>query len=56
VYGSGSEANMRCSLQYLRPVVRVIAITTDPYEVNNVLECLKRNNAPPFDEGASKAS
>jgi len=36
--------------------IRVIAITTDPYEVNNVLECLKRNNTPPFDEGASKAS
>jgi len=30
--------------------IRVIAIITDPYEVNNVLECLKRNNAPPFNK------
>jgi len=38
------------------PLVRVIAIITDPYEVNNVLECLKRNNAPPFDKIEIKAS
>jgi len=36
--------------------MRVIAIITDPYEVNKILECLKRNNAPPFDKPFSKVS
>jgi len=36
--------------------MRVIAIITDPYEVNKILECLKRNNAPPFDKVEIKAS
>jgi len=36
--------------------MRVIAIITDPYEVNKILECLKRNNAPPFDKVVTKAS
>ena len=42
--------------------MRVIAIITDPgeckhsLEVNKILECLKRNNAPPFDKDALKAS
>ena len=38
------------------PVVKVIAVITDPFEVNKILECLKRNNTPPFDKGALKAS
>jgi hypothetical protein len=38
------------------PVVKVVAVITDPSEVNKILECLKRNNAPPFDKGALKAS
>ena len=37
-------------------VVKVIAVITDPFEVNKILECLKRNNAPPFDKGALKVS
>jgi hypothetical protein len=36
--------------------MRVIAIITDSYEVNMILECLKRNNAPPFDKVEIKAS
>jgi len=28
----------------------------DPFEVNKILECLKRNNAPPFDKVVTKAS
>jgi hypothetical protein len=36
--------------------MRVFAIITDPYEVNKILECLKRNNAPPFDKVEIKAS
>jgi len=32
------------------PVVKVIAVITDPSEVNTILECPKRNNAPPFDK------
>ena len=35
--------------------MKVIAVITDPFEVNKILECLKRNNAPPFDKGALKA-
>ena len=38
------------------PVVKIIAVITDPSEVNTILECLKRNNAPPFDKGALKPS
>ena len=37
--------------------MKVIAVITEPFEVNKILiECLKRNNAPPFDKGALKAS
>ena len=36
--------------------MRVIAIINDPYEVNKILECLKRNNAPPFDKVVTKVS
>ena len=36
--------------------MRVIAIITDPYEVNKILECLKSNNAPPFDKVVTKVS
>jgi len=32
------------------------SVITVPSEVNKILECLKRNNAPPFDKGALKAS
>jgi len=34
--------------------MRVIAIINDLYEVNKILECLKRNNAPPFDKVVNK--
>ena len=44
------------SLLWGLPVVKVIAVITDPFEVNKILECLKRNNAPPLDKGALKAS
>jgi hypothetical protein len=36
--------------------MKVIAVITDPFEVNKILECLKRNNAPPFDKEVTKAS
>jgi hypothetical protein len=36
--------------------MRVIAIITDSYEVNKILECHKRNNASPFDKLVTKAS
>jgi hypothetical protein len=36
--------------------MKVVAVITDPSEVNKILECLKRNNAPPFDKCALKAS
>ena len=38
------------------PVVKVTAVITDPSEVNKILECLKRNHAPPFDKLVIKAS
>ena len=38
------------------PVVRVIAVITNPHEVQKILECLKRNHAPPFDKITTKAS
>ncbi len=41
----------KCSLK-----MRIVAVITDPYEVNKVLECLKRNHAPPFDKVEIKAS
>jgi hypothetical protein len=36
--------------------MKVVAVITVPSEVNKILECLKRNNAPPLDKGALKAS
>ena len=36
--------------------MKVVAVITDLSEVNKILECLKRNNAPPFDKGTLKAS
>jgi hypothetical protein len=33
-----------------------VPVITDPFGVNKILECLKRNNALPFDKGALKAS
>jgi hypothetical protein len=36
--------------------MKVIAVITDPFEVNKILEYLKRNNAPPFDKEVTKAS
>ena len=36
--------------------MKVISIVTDPSEVNKIMECLKRNNAPPFDKEVTKAS
>ena len=39
-----------------RREMKVIAVITDPFEVNKILEYLKRNNAPPFDKEVTKAS
>jgi len=36
--------------------MRIIAVITDPSEVNKILECLKINNTPPFDKVEIKAS
>jgi len=36
--------------------MKVIAIITDPHEVQKILECLKRNKAPPFEKVALKVS
>ena len=36
--------------------MKVTAVITDPHEVRRILECLKRNKAPPFDKVASKVS
>lgn len=36
--------------------MKVISVVTDPSEVNKIMECLKRNNAPPFDKEVTKAS
>jgi len=36
--------------------MRVVAIIIDPYEVNKILICLKRNNVPPFDKVEIKVS
>jgi len=36
--------------------MRVIAVITDPFEVNKILECRKRNNAPVFDKEVTKVS
>jgi hypothetical protein len=36
--------------------MKVIAVITDPFDVNKILECLKRNHAPPFDKITTKAS
>ena len=36
--------------------MKVVAVITDPSEVNKILEWLKRNNAPPFDKVEIKAS
>ena len=47
----------KCSLK-----MRIVAVITDPgeckhsLEVNKILECLKRNHAPPFDKVVTKAS
>ena len=49
---SEARESLLCGL----PVVKGIAVITDPSEVNKILECLKRNNAPPFYKGALKAS
>ncbi len=36
--------------------MKVIAVITNSHEVNKILECLKRNHAPPFDKVEIKAS
>jgi hypothetical protein len=36
--------------------MKVIAVITDPHEVQKILECLKRNKAPPFEKVALKVS
>ena len=41
----------KCSLK-----MRIVAVITDPSEVSTILECLKRNNAPPFDKVVAKVS
>ena len=36
--------------------MKIIAVITDPSEVNKIFECLKRNHAPPFDKVGAKIS
>ena len=36
--------------------MKVIAVITDPHEVQKILECLKRNKAPPFEKDALNVS
>jgi len=36
--------------------MKVLAVITDPHEVQKILECLKRNKEPPFDKVALKVS
>jgi hydroxymethylpyrimidine pyrophosphatase-like HAD family hydrolase len=36
--------------------LKVMAVITEPHEVRKILECLKRNHAPPFDKVVTKAS
>ena len=36
--------------------MKVISVITDSQEVRKILECLKRNHAPPFDKITTKAS
>ena len=36
--------------------MRTVAVNTDPFEVNKILGCLKRNHAPPFDKVVTKPS
>ena len=36
--------------------MKVIAVITDPHDVQKILECLKRNKAPPFEKDALKVS
>jgi len=36
--------------------MRVMAVITEPHEVRKILECLKRNHAPPFDKVVIKVS
>ena len=36
--------------------MKVIAVITDPHEVRKILDCLKRNKAPPFEKDALKVS
>ncbi len=35
---------------------KIVAVITNSHEVRKILECLKRNNAPPFDKVEIKAS
>ena len=36
--------------------MKIVAVITNSHEVRKILECLKRNNAPPFDKVEIKAS
>jgi hypothetical protein len=36
--------------------MRIISVITDPFEVNKILECRKKNNAPVFDKEVTKVS
>ncbi len=36
--------------------MRVMAVITEPHEVRKILECLKRNHAPPFEKVVTKVS
>jgi len=35
--------------------MKIIAVITELHEVQKILECLKRNHAPPFDKVETKA-
>jgi len=55
-------ARIKCTNPNCGHAMKVISVVTDPggctppLEVNKIMECLKRNNAPPFDKEVTKAS
>ena len=61
---TGKKAKLLLKVYEVDPMVcpkcnhplKVIAVITDPHEVGKILECLKRNHAPPFDKEVTKAS
>jgi len=49
-------ARIKCTNTHCGHNMKMIAVITVPHEVNKILECLKRKNAPPFDKVITKDS